>query len=74
VEESAAFKKYQQYLNAEGVTEYDLCDLLYCTIESTPETLDNNLAVLVSNVKDVHRDDLLPFFDSLCVKFRNRFQ
>jgi hypothetical protein len=73
VEESAAFQKYRQNGDLERVTEYDLCDLLYCTIESTPETLDNNLAVLISNVKDVHRDDLLPFFDALKAKFCNRF-
>lgn len=73
VEESAAFQKYQQRGEAESVTEYDLCDLLYCTIESTPETLDNNLAVLISNVRDVHRDDLLPFFDALRTKFQRRF-
>src|SRR5712691_2244033 len=74
VEESSAFQKYQQHGEVERVTEYDLCDLLYCTVESTPETLENNLAVLLSNVKDVHRDDLLPFFAALRAKFRNRFQ
>jgi hypothetical protein len=74
VEESSAFQKYQQDGDFEAVTEYDLCDLLYCTIESTPETLENNLAVLVSNVKDVRRDDLLPFFNALRGKFRSRFQ
>jgi hypothetical protein len=74
VEESTAFQKYQTQGGAENVTEYDLCDLLYCTIESTPETLQNNLAVLVSNVRDVHREDLLPFFDALRAKFRKRFQ
>jgi hypothetical protein len=73
VEESSAFQKYQQRGDVESVTEYDLCDLLYCTIESTPETLDNNLAVLISNVKDVRRDDLLPFFNALRAKFKNRF-
>jgi hypothetical protein len=74
VEESVAFQKYHSRGDVETVTEYDLCDLLYCTIESTPETLENNLAVLLSNIKDVHRDDLLPFFAALRAKFRKRFQ
>jgi hypothetical protein len=74
VEGSPAFEKYKLRGDVGTVTEYDLCDLLYCTIESTPETLENNLAVLVSNIRDVQRDDLLPFLDALRERFRNRFE
>jgi hypothetical protein len=73
IEESSAFQKYRAHGDVEAVTEYDLCDLLYCTVESTPDTLGNNLAVLLSNVKDIHREDLLPFFDALRAKFYRRF-
>lgn len=74
IEESSAFQKYKARGDLETATEYDLSELLYCTIESTPETLENNIAVLVSNIKDLHRDELLPFFDALRERFRNRFQ
>jgi hypothetical protein len=74
VEESSAFQKYKVRGDLETATEYDLSELLYCTIESTPETLENNIAVLVSNIKDLRREELLPFFDALRERFRNRFQ
>ncbi len=74
VEDSPAFQKYKLRGDVGTVTEYELCDLLYCTIESTPETLENNLAVLLSNIKDVQRDDLLPFLDALRARFRDRFE
>jgi len=74
IEDSSAFRKYQARGNLETATEYDLSELLYCTIESTPETLENNIAVLVSNIKDLQRDDLLPFLDVLRERFRDRFQ
>ncbi len=72
IETSPAFRKYQA-VGLPGVTEYELCDLLYCTIESTPETLDNNLSVLISNVKDFGREDLLPFLEALRQGFPSRF-
>lgn len=74
IEESSAFQKYKLRGNLETATEYDLSELLYCTIESTPETLENNIAVLVSNIKDLHRDELLPFFEAIRERFTNRFQ
>jgi hypothetical protein len=73
VESSAAFLKFRRDGNFDSVTEYDLCDLLYCTVESTPETLHNNFRVVVSNVNDFERADLLPFLTGLRRKFSHRF-
>jgi hypothetical protein len=73
IEDSAAFRKYKLHDSLETATDYDLSELLYCTIESTPETLENNIAVLVSNIKDLQRDDLLPFLDALRARFHDRF-
>jgi hypothetical protein len=55
------------------ICDYDLCDLLYCTAESTVETFENNMSVFVSAVKDFEREDLLPFLDGLRQKFPSRF-
>jgi len=73
IEESSAFQKFQRDKNLMAVTEFDLCDLLYCTLESTAETLENNLRVLVSNVRDFQREDLLPFLNNLRQRFPKRF-
>jgi hypothetical protein len=73
IESSAAFKKFQLGRGLLGITEFELCDLLYCTIESTPDTFDNNLSVLVSNVKDFRREDLMPFLEGLRRRFGARF-
>lgn len=73
IESSIAFNKYQQNSDVTIVTEFDLSDLLYCTIESTPDTFENNLSVLISNVKDFRREDLLPFLNALRRRFAARF-
>jgi len=75
IEESAAFIKYQRDKNLISVTEFELCDLLYCTRESTGETLENNLRVLVSNVRDFQREeDLLPFLMAFGIDFQIALQ
>jgi thermostable 8-oxoguanine DNA glycosylase len=73
IEDSLAFNKFQRDGNLNAVTEFDLCDLLYCTVESTAETLENNLGVLVSNVKNFQREDLVPFLNNLRHRFPKRF-
>jgi hypothetical protein len=73
IEGSTAFQKYQRDKKFDAVTDYDLCDLLYCTAESTVETFENNISVFVSAVEDFEREDLLPFLDGLRQKFPSRF-
>ncbi len=73
IESSAAFKKFQLGRDLSAITEFELCDLLYCTLESTRDTFDNNLGVLISNVKDFQREDLIPFLEGLRRHFAARF-
>jgi hypothetical protein len=40
IESSAAFKKFMPRHDFSGITEFELCDLLYCTIESTADTFE----------------------------------
>jgi hypothetical protein len=73
IETSTAFVKFHRTADYSTVTEFELAELLYCTVESTPDTFENNLAVLVSNVLDFRRDDLLPFLTGLRRHFTAKF-
>lgn len=70
VENSSAFRTYKQSLNS--VSEFDFCDLLYCTLGSTPEVLEKNLAVVKQEVDAYGRKDLVKFLDALKERFGNR--
>lgn len=72
LESSPAYEKYRAGHVAE-VTEYEFCELLYCTLESTPETFDKNFAVLRQGVDAYGRSDLSNFLDELRDKFSGKF-
>ena len=64
VENSPAYQKYK----AEGpglVSEYEFCDLLYCTLESMPETFEKNFSVVKQEVEKYGRQDLAAFLDEI---------
>lgn len=72
MEQSSAWQKNtQEGLNA--VTEYDFCDLLYSTLESTPEVVEKNFDVVRQEVDAYGRKDLVQFLDRLREKFEFRF-
>jgi len=64
VENSKAFKVYKTS-GISGVTEFDFCDLLYCTLGTTPEVLTRNLEVVKQEVTAYGRNDLKQFLDAL---------
>lgn len=72
MEASPAYRKYKEAGMA-AVSEYDFCDLLYCTLESTPETFEKNLSVLRQEVDSYGREDLYEFLDHLREKFASKF-
>lgn len=71
VEKSAAFRAYSQSC-INSVSEFDFCDLLYCTLGSTPEVLERNLSVVRQEVDSYGRRDLVKFLDALKQRFSNR--
>lgn len=73
VEGSQAYKKYLQAKSLEGITEYELCDLLYATTESTPETLAKNFEAVIQQLVSYGRKDLVDFIQSLRQRFIRRF-
>ena len=72
VENSPAYKTFKQE-GVEKVSEYEICDLLYCTLESTPETFDKNFVVVRQEVETYGRSDLTEFLDKLREKFAGKF-
>lgn len=72
MENSAAFKSFKQE-GVEKVSEYEFSDLLYCTLESTPETFERNFAVVRQEVETYGRGDLVEFLSKLKEKFAGKF-
>ncbi len=73
VEGSSAFRKFKLNGNLNDITEYELCDLLYSTLESSPETLNKNFDILLQNLHEYSRSDLIEFMNLLRNRFRQRF-
>jgi hypothetical protein len=72
VETSSAYRTFKEG-GVEKVSEYDFCDLLYCTLESTPETFEKNFLVVRQEVEAYGRKDLSGFLDKLKGKFAAKF-
>lgn len=72
VETSSAYSAFIEG-GVEKVSEYDFCDLLYCTLESTPETFEKNFVVVRQEVEAYGRKDLSDFLDKLKGKFAGKF-
>jgi hypothetical protein len=72
VENSPAFNTLKKE-GIEKVSEYEFCDLLYCTLESTPETFEKNFVVVKQEVEAYGRTDLTEFLNNLKEKFAGKF-
>jgi len=72
IESSAAYRRYKSE-GPNGISEYEFCDLLYCTLESTPETVSKNFDALSHQVEAYGRRDLIGFLDEIKGKFASRF-
>lgn len=72
VENSLAFKTFKNE-GVDRVSEYEFCDLLYCTLESTPETFENNFLVVKQEVEAYGRADLSEFLFKLKERFIAKF-
>jgi hypothetical protein len=72
VENSPAYQKFKVG-HKEDISEYEFCDLLYTTLESTPETISNNFMQVRQQVESFGRVDLVEFLEHLRGKFAARF-
>lgn len=72
LENSAAFQKYKSD-SLGSISEYEFSEILYCTLESTPETFEKNFSVVRQEVETYGRHDLIEFLDALRNKFSSKF-
>ena len=72
LETGPAYQKFKQS-GVESVSEYDFCEALYCTLESTAETVSKNFEVVRQQVGVYGRNDLVEFLDLLKTKFASKF-
>lgn len=72
LENSTAFQKYKSG-SFESTSEYEFSEVLYCTLESTPETLEKNFSIVRQEVETYGRHDLVEFLNALRNKFSSKF-
>lgn len=73
IESSAAYGKYKTG-DIGAISEYEFSDLLYCTLESTPEVFEKNFNVVMQEVETYGREDLANFLNDLRSKFQSKFE
>jgi hypothetical protein len=73
IENSPAFLAYKNG-GVSSVSDFDFCDLLYCTLGTTPEVLEKNLGVVRQEAEQYGRRDLTKFLDELRVQFCDKLQ
>ena len=65
IERSEAWKQYQATGSAEGVSDFDFCQALMCTLDAGPRNLLKNLNLLRQCAEDYEREDILKFLSEL---------
>lgn len=63
IEKSPIFKQYQEERNNIKLSEYEFCDLLYCTLESPFSARKNNLDLLKGYAETLNRASILNFLN-----------
>jgi len=72
LEKSPAYVKYKSQ-GLDQISEYEFCDLLYCTLESMPETFEKNFSIVKQEIQQYRRNDLCEFLDHLRQQFASKF-
>lgn len=74
LEQSAAYLKLHEKNDSSTITDFEVCDMLLCTIESTPATRKSNLEFFRHAAKTYGRNDVLEFLSFVEAKFPHLFQ
>ncbi|MFA5069741.1 MAG: hypothetical protein WC528_00465 [Patescibacteria group bacterium] len=69
LEENSKYKEYLRVGNTIKISEFEFCDLIYCTLDSLPETRRKNLQQLFEAVEDYNRNDLVEFLKMCETRF-----
>lgn len=69
LEQSAVFKRYLDEHEQVKISHFEFCDMLYCTLESAPKTLKENIEKLKGYAQKLNRDEVLKFLQFSEKKF-----
>ncbi len=69
LEKSTAFKKYKRSRSEFNLSEFELCDMLFCTLESPLELRKKNIALLKEYAEKLDRQEALEFLRKCESKF-----
>jgi hypothetical protein len=61
LEKSDVFKRYIVKRENTEISHFELCDVLYCTLESSAKSLNNNLDMLKEFATKLNKKDILSF-------------
>jgi len=61
LERSEVFKRYLSDHDKTEISHFEFCDMLYCTLESSPKALKENLDKLKGYAQKLNRNEVLKF-------------
>lgn len=73
IEKHEAFIKYTKNKKASIISDYEVCDLIFCTLDSFPETRRKNINEIKNLVKVYKRDDISDFLEWIEMNKRHLF-
>lgn len=73
VEKSLSFRQFQSEGRLSGMSDFDICDMLLCTLESSAATRKKNLEFFREAAGVYGRDDILRFLNEVETSFPNLF-
>jgi hypothetical protein len=74
LERSISFRRFQEQGSLVGISDFDICDMLLCTLESSAATRTANLEFLRKAAGQYERDDMLRFFAEVETAFPHLFR
>lgn len=63
IEKHKTFIKYKKSKKKVDISDYEVCDLLFCTLDSFPETKKRNLNEMKNLVEVYERKDIMKFLE-----------
>jgi hypothetical protein len=74
LERSKAFESFARDKTLEQITDFDVCDMLLCTLDTSASTRSSNLRIFRHAAELYGRDDVLRFLSEVEVKFGHLFR
>tara|TARA_B100001964_G_scaffold233959_1_gene291930 strand:+ start:220 stop:882 length:663 start_codon:yes stop_codon:yes gene_type:complete len=73
MEKSDGYKKYLETKKIEEINEFELREILHCTMDSTPEILNRSYTELIQHLEVCKKSQMIKFLNSLKEKYGSLF-